>query len=145
MLYITMYNICGPRSALACLAGGPLPSGGDGMAARAGRPKRGKEENRTAQVNVRLTVAEQEELRQEADSAGLSIGDYVRRRVMGRPVTAQVERRTINELRRLGGLLKLAHLESKGAYSADSRKAILEIQAAIARIGAPTNDRQESP
>ncbi|MCA0401986.1 MAG: MobB mobilization protein [Proteobacteria bacterium] len=105
------------------------------MAPKRGRPRRGEEENRTAQVNVRLTIAEQEDLRQEADSAGLSIGDFVRRRVIGRPVAAHVDRAMINELRRLGGLLKLVHGESKGSYRAETRDTILAIQAAITRVG----------
>lgn len=105
------------------------------MAQQRGRPRKGEEENRTAQVNVRLTVAEKEDLSQQADSAGLSIGDYVRRRVMGRPVVAHCDRRTINELRRLGGQLKDLHIKSLGTYRAETRDAILAIQAAITRIG----------
>lgn len=105
------------------------------MAQQRGRPRKGEEENRTAQVNVRLTVAEKEDLSQQADSAGLSIGDYVRRRVIGRPVAAHVDRAMINELRRQGALLKKIHLDSKGAYRAETKDAILAIQAAIARVG----------
>lgn len=111
---------------------------GFGMAPRRGRPRRGEEENRTVQVNVRLTAAEQDELRQEAASAGLSLGDYVRRRIIGRPVIAHVDRQTINELRRLGGYLKHVHLESKGAYRLETRDAILVLQTAIARVGTNT-------
>jgi hypothetical protein len=105
------------------------------MAQQRGRPRKGEEENRTAQVNVRLTLGEKENLSDQADGAGLSIGDYVRRRIIGRPVVAHVDRQTINELRRLGGYLKHVHLESKGAYRLETRDAILAIQAAIARIG----------
>lgn len=105
------------------------------MAPKRGRPKRGEEENRAKQVNVRLTETELKELNLEAKIAGLSVGDYVRRRVMGRPVAAHVDRAMINELRRQGALLKKIHLDSKGAYRTETRDTILAIQAAITRVG----------
>ena len=41
----------------------------------------------------------------------------------------------VNELRRIGGLLKHIHNQSGGAYSRDTAAALVEITAAIKRIG----------
>ena len=100
------------------------------------RQKLMKDERKTraAQVNFRLSVAELETLKQEADEAGMGVSDYVRRRTLGRPVSAHTDRAMINELRRLGGLLKRIHLESNGAYRTETRDAILALRDAIARI-----------
>ena len=74
-------------------------------------------ENLSAIVNVRLSMAEKQKLRDDADIAGLSISELIRRRYFGRPVIANSDVVMVRELRRLGGLLKLVHLESEGSYS----------------------------
>ena len=54
-----------------------------------------------------MTTAEDERLREHADSAGLSVSEYMRRIMFGgRPIVARTDSQTIRELRRLGGLLK---------------------------------------
>jgi len=56
---------------------------------------------------VRMTTAEDERLREQAASAGLSVSEYIRRRMFGgRPIVAKTDNQAIRELRRLGGLLK---------------------------------------
>lgn len=95
----------------------------------------------SAVVNVRLTETEKEQLKEDADAAGLSLSELVRRRATGRPVLANADAVMIRELRRLGGLLKLVHTESGGAYSratADALKAVTEYIGRLSR-----GDRQE--
>ena len=54
-----------------------------------------------------MTTAEDERLREQAASAGLSVSEYIRRRMFGgRPIVARTDNQAIRELRRLGGLLK---------------------------------------
>jgi len=56
---------------------------------------------------IRMTTAEGERLKEQADSAGLSVSEYMRRLMFGgRPIVAKTDSQTIRELRRLGGLLK---------------------------------------
>lgn len=125
-----------PRSALACLARGfLLPSGGIAMdEKRRVPPQKSGKESRSSQINFRLSIVELERLKQEADTAGMGVSDYVRRRTLGRPVVAQTDRMMVNELRRLGGLLKRIHLESNGTHRAETRDAILALRDAIARV-----------
>ena len=68
--------------------------------------QRGKE-RASVRFEMRLSPVERGQLRDEADLAGISISDLVRRRAFGRPVYAAIDLTTIRELRRLGGLQKL--------------------------------------
>ena len=56
---------------------------------------------------LRLSAEENERLARQADAAGISVSEYIRRLCFGgRPVTSRTDSQTIRELRRLGGLLK---------------------------------------
>ncbi len=68
--------------------------------------QRGKE-RASLRFEMRLSPSEREQLRDEADLAGISISDLIRRRALGRPVHAAIDLTMIRELRRLGGLQKL--------------------------------------
>ena len=53
----------------------------------------------------------------------------------GRPVrVAATDATTIRELRRLGGLLKMVHVESGGAYRRETAAALTALHAAIRRL-----------
>ena len=94
-----------------------------------------------AVVNIRLTFAERERLREEADLVGLSVSALVRRRYFGRRIVADTDLATIRELRRLGGLLKQTHTQSGGAYSDATANALADIGAAIGRLARPGDTR----
>lgn len=51
------------------------------------RPKKETHEKRTAQRNLRFTLAEDAQLQAAARAAGLSVSEYVRRRALGHPVS----------------------------------------------------------
>ena len=56
---------------------------------------------------LRISAEENERLARQADAAGISVSEYIRRICFGgRPVTSRTDNQTIRELRRLGGLLK---------------------------------------
>lgn len=63
---------------------------------------------RSTVVNVRLTADERERIKADAEAAGISMSAYVRKRVLGHPVISRADIVMVNELRRQGGLLKLA-------------------------------------
>ena len=60
----------------------------------------------------------------------------VRTRALGRPLVTRIDDKAIRELKRLGGLLKKVHLDSHGAYRAETAAAIADLRAAIARLAA---------
>jgi hypothetical protein len=57
-------------------------------------------------VTIRLTQTEKNILLEEADLAGLTTAELIRRRYFGKPIVTATDRATIRELRRIGGLLK---------------------------------------
>jgi hypothetical protein len=87
-----------------------------------------------AVINVRLTSAEKAKLREDADLAGLSMSELVRRRYFGRPIIANADAIMLKELRRLGGLLKHIHNQSAGAYSQATASAIAELRVYIQKL-----------
>ena len=88
----------------------------------------------SAVVNVRLTAAEKARLKDDADLAGLSVSEFVRRRAFGRPIIAQADAVTIKELRRLGGLVKHLHNESGGTYSRETAAALVALRGYIEQL-----------
>lgn len=91
-------------------------------------------------LNVRLTSVEKARLREDADLAGLSLSELVRRRYFGRPIIASADAVMLKELRRIGGLLKHIHNESGGAYSRETAGALIALKTYIERL---SRDRQE--
>jgi hypothetical protein len=88
----------------------------------------------TERLDVRVAPGEKAEIRGIARAAGLAVSELVRLRVLGRPVVGRTDATTIRELRRLGGLLKMVHLDSGGAYSEQTGAALGELRAAIGRV-----------
>jgi hypothetical protein len=86
----------------------------------------------TERLDVRVAPVEKAQLREIAAASGLSVAELVRARALGRPVISRTDATTIRELRRLGGLVKLVHVESRGAYSEDTAAALAALRAAIA-------------
>jgi hypothetical protein len=90
----------------------------------------------TARLDVRVAPGEKARLRAFAREAGLAVSELVRLRALGRPVVSRTDATMIRELRRIGGLLKMVHLDSKGAYSEQTGAALSDVRAAIARVAA---------
>ena len=99
------------------------------------RPRLGEEERRTRTIGVRVTEAEAAELRERAQAARLSMGAYLRRRVLGQRVRIAAELRLgaaeLRELNRIGvNLNQIARVLNLGAVSLPA-----ETQAAVERVG----------
>ena len=74
-----------------------------------------------ARRTLRLSAEENERLVRQADAAGISVSEYIRRLCFGgRPITSRTDSQTIRELRRLGGLLKcnFESVRATGGYQA---------------------------
>jgi hypothetical protein len=101
------------------------------------------QELRRIKTTVRLTEAEQGHIASEADACGISVSSFIRQRSLGKRVTAKTDLRVLAELRRLGGLLKHIHNESKGAYSALTSNCLKEITAYIRDMNAGLDKRHK--
>ena len=92
-----------------------------------------------ARRTLRFSAEENERLARQADAAGISVSEYIRRLCFGgRPITSRTDSQTIRELRRLGGLLKHsfnAVREGGGQQSLPKMEAALEaVRQAIERL-----------
>lgn len=92
-----------------------------------------------AALRLRLTSQEKGSLESEAYSYGMSMSELVRRRYFGRPIITSVDMAMIKELRRIGGLLKHIHVDSNGAYSAQTAETLTVLRRYIERL----SDREE--
>ena len=92
-----------------------------------------------ARRTLRISAEENERLIRQADAAGISVSEYIRRLCFGgRPITSRTDSQTIRELRRLGGLLKhnFENVHAAGGYQAlPKMEAALEaVRQAIERL-----------
>lgn len=99
-------------------------------------------DNKTDVIHIRVTRAEHERIKAHARNVDTTVSAYGRARLLNFQLQARVDRHTINELRRLGGLLKHLHNESRGAYREQTRDAVITIAAAVARIA--RDDREKN-
>jgi hypothetical protein len=98
-------------------------------------------------ITVRFGDSEYSKINSEAKAAGVTVSKYVRGKVNRGFVHvnpyAKVDAAGINQLSKLGGLLKTVHRESGGAYSEKTAAILGEIQAAILQFrGEARDDRQ---
>lgn len=85
-------------------------------------------------VTLRLTEKDFILLKENAELAGLSVSELIRRRYFGRPIVPKANLAMIRELRRLGGLLKHIYSETYGQYNKEIGSTLNEIQSYIARL-----------
>lgn len=91
-------------------------------------------------ITFRISTAEKEYAADQAKLAGLSLSEYLRRRITGkgRPIIAFTDVNTVRELRRLGGLLK-NNFETLRTAGANSK--LIELQEDTLRCIGETIDR----
>lgn len=85
-------------------------------------------------IAVRLTEAEKFKLREDADLAGLSVSELVRRRYFGRPIQAKVDLTVANQLRHHMGQLKKFHKDTLGRFASTTADILSDIHAEIRRL-----------
>lgn len=78
----------------------------------------------TERIGVRVTAGEKVQLKEDADDAGLSVSELVRRRYFGRKIVARSDEKMIRHLNRIDGLLKHIHIQSGGAYADGTANAL---------------------
>jgi hypothetical protein len=102
------------------------------------RPKIIDTERKTSRYTIRLKPNESAELEHQAEMAGLSASEFVRRCVFRdrSSIIAKTDIKMISELRRIGGLLKHFFLETGGAHADKTATLLDDLRAAILRVGA---------
>ena len=88
----------------------------------------------TARLDVRVAPVEKEQLAVIARDAGLAVAELVRLRALGRPVVSRTDATTVRELRRIGGLLKMVHVESGGAYRQQTAELLTMLRTAVGKL-----------
>jgi hypothetical protein len=81
------------------------------------RPVKDENEKRGEQVKIRLTLAEHEHLREQAELAGQPLAEYVRRRALGETVRARPARTDAELLRELNAVGVLLNQKIRSHFS----------------------------
>jgi hypothetical protein len=76
------------------------------------RPKR--TEGTSLRIEIRITEEEKAILRDQANSASLTMSEYVRRSALGKRILSTMDQKAAGELARLGGLQKHLLTQIKG-------------------------------
>lgn len=92
------------------------------------------EEYKSVRIGIRMAPPEYERLKHEASLAGISVSEFVRRRIFGRPIIPATDLIMVRELRRLGGLFKHSLVVSKGAYKSEVSQAMASIRNFIDKL-----------
>ena len=111
----------------------------EGRQNQGGRPRKDPRDRRTKRYGLRLSPKEYEEIQDRAERAGLSVAEYLRRRALGKPISTKVEKKTTEELNRIGvHLNQIARRASSGDLpdvASEAEAAIQEVRALIDQIG----------
>jgi hypothetical protein len=100
------------------------------------KDKPAEKENRTSRISIRFTKTEYARVKSEARLSGLTVVAFARKRIFGARVASKADIAVLAELRRLGGLLKHTHNETRGAYSALTAQAIRDLSAYVRSLTA---------
>jgi hypothetical protein len=92
-------------------------------------------EKKAERLTVRFRPGELNGLSEQADMSGLSLSELIRRRALKLPVVHITDLKTLSELRRIGGLIKLVHNETNGLYRQKTAALLDELHAAAVRVG----------
>jgi Ribbon-helix-helix protein, copG family len=85
-------------------------------------------------ITIRLSRAEKDQLTEDANLAGLTTSELIRRRYFGKPIIAATDAAMIRELRRVGGLLKHIFNQSGNTYNTETGNALSEVKDCIKRL-----------
>lgn len=106
----------------------------------------------TKPMSIRFSEVEHAEITREAGVAGLSCGEYIRRRTLGRPVRAHIslanaaglnsaQTALVSQLNSLGGLLKNLHNEGLGHHETTAQ-ILIGINAVVQKLGESSGTSQ---
>jgi hypothetical protein len=108
------------------------------------KSKPAEKENRASRITIRFTKTEYANVKSEAGISGLTIVAFARKSIFAQRVASNADLAVLAELRRLGGLLKHAHNESRGAYSALTAQAIRDLSTYVRVLTAKHQNNSNS-
>ena len=85
--------------------------------------------HKTRKISFRLSESEYAQISDDMAVCGLSVSSLTRKRLLGVHVASHADLAVLSELRRLGGLLKHIHNETRGAYNSLTAQAIKDLSA----------------
>jgi hypothetical protein len=103
-----------------------------------------QKEHLTRRITFRLPESEYARISEELSVCGLTVSALARKSILGVHVASKADLAVLAELRRLGGLLKHAHNESRGAYSALTAQAIRDLSAYVRVLTAKHQNNSNS-
>jgi hypothetical protein len=84
-------------------------------------------EHKTRRITFRLTESEYARVSETVSVCGITLSAFARKSVLGQRAAPKTDLAILAELRRLGGLLKHVHNESRGVYSTLTAQAIRDL------------------
>lgn len=91
-------------------------------------------ENKSRKVTLRYSETQYASLSERAENASLSVSEYIRSISVNGRVLSRTDVKMLSELRKLGGLLKHIHNETRGAYSEDTANAIRALESYVRKL-----------
>ena len=104
-----------------------------------------KQTRRTRKITFRLSDSEYIQISDDMAVCGLTISSLTRKRLLSISVASKADLAVLSELRRLGGLLKHIHNETRGAYSSLTAQAIKDLSAYARALVQKTEKRSVAP
>ena len=96
-------------------------------------------------IAVRLTPAEKAKLREDADLAGLSVSELVRRRYFGRKIVPRADLKVARQISKTAGLLMTFYNQTNGQHSDKTAAILNDIWALVLKLEQRSSrDRQEN-
>jgi hypothetical protein len=92
----------------------------------------------TTRIAGRCTPDEKRDIAQRAEAAGITTSRFLIHAALGRAIRPVTDLKVINELRKLGGLIRHDHNQIEGharPYSLERAELMNELRRAIQRIG----------
>lgn len=95
--------------------------------------------------SFRLTEKERIDFEEQREVSGLSVSEFVRRRILGFRIVSKIDLKFLGELKRQGGLIKHLYNETRGMYSQDMAEAIQALTSCTRKLERIiTNDSQNT-
>jgi hypothetical protein len=111
---------------------------------RANKKDQSMKEQKTRRITFRLSEPEYARISDNLQVLGLTLSAFVRKSALGQRAASRADLAVLAELRRLGGLLKHVHNETRGSYSDLTAQAIRDLSAYVRELTAKHHENSDS-
>ena len=99
---------------------------------------------RNRRITFRLSASEYAQISDDIAVCGLTVSSLARKRILSVRVASRADLAVLSELRRLGGLLKHIHNETRGVYSSLTAQAIKDLSAYVRALSQKAGERSNA-